>query len=278
MLNLERIIIQSFVRELKRAYQQNFDLMGSEIPEILTWFCHLALENIANCNALYHNVEHTIMVVSAGQEILRGKHMREGDVTPRDWLNFTVALLCHDIGYVRGICRADGRNHFATGVGDASISLTPGATDAALAPYHVDRSKLFVRECFAGKSLDDADVEVIVKHIEMTRFPIPDGEFYQETHSYSALVRAADLIGQLGDPGYIRKLPALFFELEETGANAKIGYTDPENMRQRYSKFYWNVISPYIQEGIKYLRVTHEGKQWVSNLHSHVFAVEHGEG
>jgi hypothetical protein len=34
-------------------------------------------------------------------------------------------------------------------------------------------------------------------------------------------------------------------------------------------------IHPYIQDALRYLRVTQEGKQWIANLHSYVFAIEH---
>ncbi|HBB33823.1 MAG TPA: metal-dependent phosphohydrolase, partial [Cyanobacteria bacterium UBA9273] len=55
-------------------------------------------------DALYHNVEHTILVTLVGQEILRGKHIRDGGVSCEDWLHFIISLLCHDIGYVKGVC------------------------------------------------------------------------------------------------------------------------------------------------------------------------------
>ena len=35
------------------------------------------------------------------------------------------------------------------------------------------------------------------------------------------LVRAADLIGQLGDPHYLRKANALYYEFEEIGMNRR---------------------------------------------------------
>jgi hypothetical protein len=102
-----------------------------------------------------------------------------------------------------------------------------------------------------------------------------DDEFYADTEGYRGLIRAADFIGQLGDPNYLRKTPALFYEFEETGTNAKIGYKNPGDMRKSFAKFYWEAVSPYIQTALYYLRVTQEGKQWVANLHSHVFSVEH---
>jgi hypothetical protein len=41
---------------------------------------------------------------------------------------------------------------------------------------------------------------------------------------YPALLRASDLIGQLADPNYMRKVSALFVEFAETGMNEKLGY------------------------------------------------------
>jgi hypothetical protein len=277
MLNTQQLIIEPFVQEIKTAYQKTYGQVKPDLSNILEWAGYLALENIANCDTLYHNVEHTIMVVLAGQEILRGKHLSEGGVKPRDWLHYIMALLCHDIGYVKGICRNDREGEYATGIGDERVSIPPGGSSAVLAPYHVDRAQLFIRERFSKNLLVDVDAGRIGAFIEMTRFPVPDDEAYRDTRDFGGLMRAADFIGQLGDPNYLRKIPALYFEFEEIGANRNIGYQSPEDMRKNYAKFYWNVVSPYIQDGLRYLRVTQEGKQWISNLYAHVFAVEHDQ-
>jgi len=50
-------------------------------------------------------------------------------------------------------------------------------------------------------------------------------------------VRAADLIGQLGDPLYPRKLNALFHEFEEIGINKVLGYATPADVTDRYPPF-----------------------------------------
>ena len=276
-MNFQKLIIEKFVRKIKSTYQQSYGQMKPDLSDIVEWAGYLALENIANCDTLYHNVEHTIMVVLAGQQILRGKHLTEGGVAPRDWLHYIMALLCHDIGYVKGICRDDKNGEYATGVDDKTVVLSEGGSSALLAPYHVDRSKLFMRERFGGRLLIEVDAERISSFIEMTRFPIPDDETYLDTRDYPGLVRAADFIGQLGDPNYLRKIPALFYEFEETGANKIIGYKNPDDMRVNYAKFYWTVVNPFIKEGLRYLKVTQEGKQWISNLYAHVFSVEHSE-
>lgn len=277
MLNLQSLMIEHFVEALKDAYAQTYSLMEPQNANILEWTGRLALENIANSDALYHNVDHTIMVTLVGQSILKGKHLCEGGITPNDWLHFMMALLCHDIGYVKGVCRLDDNGHYATGQNGETVELPFGSTDAALTPHHVNRSKLFVMERFGNSLVSEVDAKVIASYIEMTRFPVPDDPFYKETGSFAGLVRAADFIGQLGDPDYLRKIPALFYEFEETGENARIGYTSPGHMRQNFTKFYWQVVRPHIQDALHYLRKTQEGKQWIANLHSHVFDVEHSE-
>ncbi len=278
MLNFQELLIEHTVKALRDAYRQTYSLLHPEYANILEWSGRLALENIANSDALYHNVEHTVLVALVGQAILKGKHLIEGQITPEDWLHFMLALLCHDIGYVRGVCRNDRDGQYCTGVNGATIKLSSGGTDASLTRYHVDRSKQFVRERFGSRTLvDTIDAERIAAYIEMTRFPIPDDPSYKDTSGYPGLVRAADYVGQLGDPNYLRKIPALYYEFEEIGQNELIGYQSPNHMRKSFVDFFFGVVRPYIADALYYLRITQEGKQWIANLHSHVFHVEHGD-
>lgn len=276
MFNPTELVIDAFVQQLETAYRRNYGNLDSSHVSIIGWAGRMALEHFANSDALYHNMEHTIMVTMVGQEILRGKHIRDGGVSSRDWLNFIISLLCHDIGHIKGICRQDSEGRYATGIGNTTFELPAGSTDAALGLYHVDRGKLFIRERFGGNSFIDA--ETIAVNIELTRFPVPDDTDHQTTHTYPGLVRAADLIGQLADPHYLRKLPALFYEFQETGINEKLGYQTPADLHKNYPTFYWNTVNRYIKDGLKYLRVTQEGRQWIANLYSHVFSVEHQQG
>lgn len=273
--NATELLIDDFVKKLKEGYRRTYGGWKPDYEDIIGWVGAMALENIANSDALYHNVEHTILVTLVGQEILRGKHIREGAVSPRDWLHFIISLVCHDIGYVKGVCRQDEGGLYATGKDKERVPLPPGASDASLTPYHVDRAKLFVDERFGGHSLIDA--EEIKYNIELTRFPVPDEKDRQDTFHYPGLVRAADLIGQLSDPRYLRKIGALYYEFEETGFNAKVGYTNPGDLRKNYPKFYWNGVYPYVKDATHYLGLTQQGKQIIANLHSNVFMVEHEE-
>jgi hypothetical protein len=106
MFNPTQIVITAFVRELREMYDRTYGISEPGFPGVISFVAQLALENIATSDAPYHDVNHTIMVTLVGQEILRGRHISVGGVSPRDWLHFIVSLLCHDIGYVRGICEA----------------------------------------------------------------------------------------------------------------------------------------------------------------------------
>ena len=275
MLNVNKLMITPFVEKLKQEYDLMYGTSDIDYGEILRWVGHLALENLCNSDAPYHNVEHTMTVTQVGQAILKGKHLNEGGVSPRDWLHFMVALLCHDIGYLRGICREDNGDYVVVDMQGTLKKIPHEFTCATLTPYHVDRGRVFVRERF--ENADHIEPEIVEGHIEYTRFPPPEGMGTDDTDSYGALVRAADLIGQLADPNYLRKIPSLYYEFSELGLNEKFGYKTPLEMRSKFAGFFWKSISPYIQEGLRYLRVTQEGREWSASLYAHVFTVEHTE-
>ncbi len=108
----------------------------------------------------------------------------------------------------------------------------------------------------------------------MTRFPIPDDPAYQETDTEPALVRAADLIGQLADPFYHRKINALYWEFYETGLAKELNYHSPADLVEKFPDFFRASVLPFIQPALNYLELTTEGKQWVANLDSNIVQSE----
>jgi len=275
MFNPTQVVIESFIGELRGMYERTYGMLEPSYPGIISFVAQLSLENIANSDAAYHDINHTIMVTLVGQEILRGKHISVGGVTPREWLHFIVSLLCHDIGYVRGICRGDGGGQYVTNMAGDRMSPPDGSTDATMTPYHVARSKLFVRERFGKVALSHLDTLEIETNIEHTRFPVPKDELHAPTDDFPGLLRAADLIGQLADINYLRKTAALFNEFRETGMNDILNFRSAADLRANYPDFFWREVRPYIGDALRYLRVTQEGQQWISNLYANVFSTEH---
>jgi len=254
---------------LSEHLNRNFGSTHAHLAELIPSIARIALECIGNSDALYHNVEHTMLVTLAGYDIMRGR----GLLIPTDVGDFAhliFACLFHDIGYVRGILEGDGPDGYVIDAKGGKTKLLRGASDAALMPYHVDRSKLFVMDRLANHKLVDA--ARIARAIEFTRFPPVEAD--NQDKEEGLLVRAADLIGQLGDPHHLRKANALYYEFEEVGMNRQLGYTSPADLTDSYPQFFWNSISPHIQTALQYLNLTSSGRQWVANLYSNVFRAE----
>jgi hypothetical protein len=274
--NSVQVLNDAFVGRLNNCYRSAFgSAVGreDEYGTIIRAAANTAVEVIATSDAPYHDVEHTMLVTLVGQEIIRGKLMSEGNVTPQDWAHFTIALLCHDVGYVRGVCPGDDGDVSVIDARGSTVTIPPGATDAFLTPHHVERGKLFVRARFG--SVPGIDLDIICGNIENTRFPVPADSDPAENANWPGLVRAADLIGQMADPDYLRKLPGLFYEFEETGANRAMGNKTTADLRDKYPDFFWTMVKPYIEAGIDYLKVTQTGRLWLAGLYSHVFYQEH---
>ena len=259
----------SFLTDVSDRYQVMFGQQGPQYDQVFATIAQPILTDIAASDAPYHTVEHTLQVMAVGQAILEGKQHYEGSVSPSDWLHMLVALLCHDIGYVRGICRGDRPEHhqYVDGKG-GYLHLIPAATGAALADHHVDRSQVYVATQLSQHAC--LDIATVQWNIEMTRFPAPDQALYRDMHSYAGLCRAADLLGQLSDPHYLQKLPALFDEFEETGLNDALGYTTPTDLKVNYPDFYHHVVQPFIQPSISYLAATLTGRKYIAQLYTNV--------
>ena len=268
MITIPELASEALGSHLAAQMGRRYGSTDAELVEIVQSAARLAIDCIGNSDALYHNVEHTMLVTLAGYDILTGRRLLK-DTNASDFAHVIVACLCHDIGYVRGILNDDSTDGYVIDAKGNKAELSRGSTDAALMPYHVDRSKLFVMHRLAKNKLLDA--ARVANAIESTRFP-PSA--HDSGNEEGMLVRAADLIGQLGDPHYLRKANALYYEFEEVGMNKQLGYDSPADLTDQYPKFFWNSISPFIQSAIRYLNVTSRGRQWIANLYSNVLSAE----
>ena len=86
---------------------RRFRSTDEPLTELIPSAARLALECIGNSDALYHNVEHTMLVTLAGYDIMRGRALLK-PTDASDVAHLIFACLFHDIGYVRGIVRSAG--------------------------------------------------------------------------------------------------------------------------------------------------------------------------
>jgi len=275
MITIPELTSQALGAFLMSETKGRFGSSYASLPELLPYAAKLALECIGNSDALYHNVEHTMLVTLVGHDILIGRALLRPS-TGSDYAHFILACLIHDIGYVRGIIHGDLDGVYVVDGTGRTVELPVGSSDAALAPYHVDRSKLFAVDRL--DAVDEINAARVARAIEYTRFPYAAtsaNELKDDLDEEEGLLlRAADLIGQLGDPNYMKKSNALFYEFEETGLNKSLGYATPADVVYKYPQFYWTNVAPQIQTAIRYLNVTSSGRQWIGNLYGNVFRAE----
>src|SRR5436309_3442745 len=174
---------------LSSFMKQRFGSSHTQLTEVVPSLARLALECIGNSDALYHNVEHTLLVTLVGHDILRGRALHT-HTTADDYAHVIIACLMHDIGYVRGLFKGDGEDGFVIDSTGGKVTLPRGASDASLMAHHVDRSKLYVIERI--EAMAPLNEQRIAVAIEGTRFPPIEGK---ECSEEASIVRAADLIG-----------------------------------------------------------------------------------
>lgn len=268
MFNPNKTKITAFTEHLLGEYKRAFADVSPDHLRTLETATVTAMETLLNCDCPYHDVEHTMLVTDVGQTILHGRALARGDLGADEWLNAIVAMLFHDIGYLRELLPGDTEESAQIDFEGSRVVPPQGSTDAFMTPYHVTRGMLFIAERFANEPL--IDVDLVSECIEMTRFPVPAKADYAATDSLPGLVRAADLIGQMADPQYLQKLSRLYAEFVETGEAQRLGFANVGALRASFPEFFYSKVQPYIGEGIALLKRTQEGHQWIANLYHHL--------
>ena len=102
MITIPELVAQALGSFLTSDTKNRFGSSHARLAEVLPFAARLTLDCIGNSDALYHNIEHTLLVTLAGHDILMGRQMLR-QTTEGEYANFILACLTHDIGYVRGI-------------------------------------------------------------------------------------------------------------------------------------------------------------------------------
>src|SRR5262249_25281115 len=168
MITVPELAADAFGTFLSSYMQRRAPSPETRLVELVPSIARIALECIGNSDALYHNVEHTMLVILAGHDILRGRALH-AHMPPEDYAHLIIACVTHDIGYVRGIFVQDDENGVLIDAAGHKVKLPRGASDAALLPRHVDRSKLYIMERIQG--IAELDAVRIARAVEGSRFP-----------------------------------------------------------------------------------------------------------
>src|SRR5271155_3567070 len=112
---------------------RRFATTHADLTELIPSVARLSIECIGNSDALYHNVEHTMLVTLVGYDIMKGRALLT-PTFPSDIAHILVACLLHDIGYVRGVLKGDGADGLVIDAKGNKVKQPRGASDASLLP------------------------------------------------------------------------------------------------------------------------------------------------
>ena len=70
MITIPEVVAQALGSFLTSDTKNRFGSSDARLAEVLPFAARLTLECIGNSDALYHNIEHTLLVTLAGHDIL----------------------------------------------------------------------------------------------------------------------------------------------------------------------------------------------------------------
>src|ERR1700720_4821340 len=111
MMTLPDLAADALEEFLRSYMRQRFGPSQTNLVDMVPAAARIALECIGNSDALYHNIEHTLLVTLAGHDILRGRSLHD-KFGADDYAHVIIACLLHDIGYVRGLFKEDDEDGF----------------------------------------------------------------------------------------------------------------------------------------------------------------------
>src|SRR3974377_353183 len=136
MITVPELAAQALGSFLAWDIALRFGSTNASLTEVIPLAARLALDCIGNSDALYHNVEHTMLVTLAGYDIMTGRALlMRADAN--DFAHVIIACLFHDIGYVRGILKGDSPDGYVVDAKGNKAKLPRGSSDAALFLFQV---------------------------------------------------------------------------------------------------------------------------------------------
>lgn len=200
-------------------------------------------------NTKYHNLEHTCSSTLAAARLIHGLHVQGQVFSQRLVQLCLIGTLFHDTGLIQTVDEKEGTGaQHTTGHEDRSIAL--------MGKYLGEKG--FSRE-------DIRDCGHIIKCTELF-FPMQEIPFdSEEVWTMGKIVGTADLIAQMADRNYQEKLPLLFMEFQEAGAQ---GFETPLELFSKTEEFYRKVARKRMRnelEGVSAAALDHFRERWGIN-------------
>src|ERR1700747_211823 len=131
MITVPELAAEALGSFLSTHMDRRFGLTQAGMTELISSVARLALECIGNSDALYHNVEHTMLVTLVGYDIMKGRSLLK-PTSASDYAHLIVACLFHDIGFVRGIITGDREDGYVIDGNGGHVNVSGGSFYHAL--------------------------------------------------------------------------------------------------------------------------------------------------
>ena len=180
-------------------------------------------------NTKYHDLEHTCAVTLATARLMHGIHVQNQTFSSRVIQLGLIGALFHDTGLIQTVEENDG-------------------TGAQYTIGHEDRSIALLERYLSDKGFSAEDILDCSHIIRCTKLSLPLNEIpfrSEETKTMGKVLGSADLIAQMADRNYLKKLPLLFLEFKEAGM---AGFETPLELFENTEEFYHSVARTRLAE------------------------------
>jgi hypothetical protein len=153
------------------------------------------------CDTEYHNLQHTQECILEMSRLIHGAILNGSSFTEKDVNLGLISSVMHDTGYIKGIDEAEG-------------------TGGKFTLVHIERSINFMTKYLKQRKFSSEDIQFCENCLKCTGLTVKIKEIKfisQGNELMGKILGTADLIGQMSDPFYLRKLPTLFKEFQEAG-------------------------------------------------------------
>ena len=88
MITVPELAADALGKFLTRYMHRRFGSAQTNLVEMVPSIARIAIECIGNSDALYHNVEHTMLVTLAGHDIMRGRALHSATAAAKTTVHF----------------------------------------------------------------------------------------------------------------------------------------------------------------------------------------------
>ena len=196
----------------------NFELLSSIYHDILKLFNGEYIGYL-KCDTDYHNLRHTLECLLEMSRLIHGAFLNGISFYEKEVNLGLISAIMHDTGYIKATDEV-------------------GGTGGKFTIVHIDRSIRFLKKYLTQRDFSETDILFCKNCLKCTGLTVKIDKIKFISYGNEVMGKilgTADLIGQMSDPFYLKKLPTLFKEFQEAGITM---YSDEFDLLEKTPDFW----------------------------------------